>query len=72
MKPIVLMTKFTKYDAYVYVAGPQVLNFMYAAVLFAAVSTFARGTRVFPAIFRKGPWPKLGKNNRLNIKIGRN
>ena len=26
----------------------------------------------FPAILRKGPWPKLGKNDRLNIKIGRN
>ena len=26
----------------------------------------------FPAIFGKGPWPKLGKNNRLNIKFGRN
>ena len=26
----------------------------------------------FPAILGKGPWPKLGKNNQLNIKIGRN
>ena len=26
----------------------------------------------FPAILGKGPWPKLGKNVRLNIKIGRN
>ena len=26
----------------------------------------------FPAIFGKGPWPKLGKKDRLNIKIGRN
>ena len=26
----------------------------------------------FPAILVKGPWPKLGKNDRLNIKIGRN
>ena len=29
-------------------------------------------TGLFPAIFGKGPWPKLGKNDRLNIKIGRN
>ena len=27
---------------------------------------------LFPAILGKGPWPRLGKNNRLNIKIGRN
>ena len=27
---------------------------------------------LFPAILGKGPWPKLGKNDRLNIKIGRN
>ena len=26
----------------------------------------------FPAILGKGPWPKLGKNDRLNIKIGSN
>ena len=26
----------------------------------------------FPAILGKGPWPKLGKKDRLNIKIGRN
>ena len=29
-------------------------------------------TRAFAAILGKGPWPKLGKNDRLNIKIGRN
>ena len=29
-------------------------------------------TRLFPAISGKGPWPKLGKHDRLNIKIGRN
>ena len=28
--------------------------------------------RVFPAILGKGPWPKLGINNGLNFKIGRN
>ena len=27
---------------------------------------------LFPAIFGKGPWPKLGKNDQLNSKIGRN
>ena len=27
---------------------------------------------LFPTILGKGPWPKLGKNERLNIKIGRN
>ena len=27
-------------------------------------------TGLFPAILGKGPWPKLGKNDRLNIKIG--
>ena len=27
---------------------------------------------LFQAILGKGPWPKLGKNDRLNIKIGRN
>ena len=26
----------------------------------------------FPAILGKGPWPKLGKNDQLNVKIGRN
>ena len=26
----------------------------------------------FPAILGIGPWPKLGKNDRLYIKIGRN
>ena len=26
----------------------------------------------FPAILGKGSWLKLGKNDRLNIKIGRN
>ena len=29
-------------------------------------------SRLFPAILGKSPWPKLGKNDRLNIKIGRN
>ena len=29
-------------------------------------------TGLFPAILGKGPWPKLEKNDRLNIKIGRN
>ena len=27
---------------------------------------------LFPAILGKGPWPKLGKNDRLNIKFWRN
>ena len=27
---------------------------------------------LFPAILGKGPWPKLGKNDQLNSKIGRN
>ena len=27
---------------------------------------------LFPAILGKDPWPKLGKNDQLNIKIGRN
>ena len=25
---------------------------------------------LFPAILGKGPWPKLGKNDRLNSKLG--
>ena len=25
---------------------------------------------LFPTILGKGPWPKLGKNDRLNIKLG--
>ena len=29
-------------------------------------------TGLFPAILGKGGRPKLGKNDRLNIKIGRN
>ena len=71
MKPIVLMTKFTKYDAYVYVAGPQVLICMYAADLFAAVSTFTRGTRAFPSNFPKMPLAKIGKKMiDLTSKLG--
>ena len=31
----------------------------------------ASKTGLFPAILGKGPWPKLGKNDRLNIKIGK-
>ena len=27
-------------------------------------------TGPFPAILGKGPWPKLGKKDRLNIKLG--
>ena len=27
---------------------------------------------LFPAILGKGPWPKLGKTDHLNIKVGRN
>ena len=27
---------------------------------------------LYPAILGKGPWPKLGKNDQLNIKIGKN
>ena len=27
---------------------------------------------LYLAIFGKGPWPKLGKNYRLNVKIGKN
>ena len=27
---------------------------------------------LFPAILGKGPWPKLGKNDGLKVKIGRN
>ena len=27
---------------------------------------------LYPAISGKGPWPKLGKNYQLNIKIGKN
>ena len=27
---------------------------------------------LLPAILRKGPWPKLGKNDQLNSKSGRN
>ena len=27
---------------------------------------------LFPAILGKGPWPKLGKNDQLNMEIGRN
>ena len=26
----------------------------------------------FPAILGKGPWQKLGKNDRLNVKLGEN
>ena len=29
-------------------------------------------TGLFPATLGKGPWPKLGKTDRLNSKIGRN
>ena len=31
-----------------------------------------RSTWLFSAILGKGPWHILGKNDRLNIKIGRN
>ena len=31
-----------------------------------------RTAGLFPAILGKDPWPKLGKNDRLNSKIGRN
>ena len=26
----------------------------------------------YPAILGKGPWPKFGKNDRLNVNIGKN
>ena len=31
-----------------------------------------RASGLLPAILGKGSWPKLGKNYRLNSKIGRN
>ena len=40
--------------------------------VFAALYQQVRTARLFPAILGKGSWPKLGKNDRLNIKIGRN
>ena len=35
-------------------------------------SIFSFYSGLFPAILGQGPWPKLGKNDELNIKIGRN
>ena len=32
----------------------------------------SKNAGLIAAILGKGPWPKLGKNYRLNIKIGRN
>ena len=48
-----------------YVAGPQVLNFMYAAVLFAVVSTFTRGTWAFSSNFPKRPLKLIDLTSKL-------
>ena len=27
---------------------------------------------LYPAIIEKGPWPKFGENDQLNVEIGKN
>ena len=33
---------------------------------------YAQLSGFYPVILGKGPWPKLGKYNRLNVQIGKN